>query len=156
MSNMSATIKSGLAESEIRQDLRNLIDGISERFPGEYWRKVDRAEEYPEEFVDALTESGCLGALVPEEYGGLGLGLGDASVILEQINANGGNAGPVHAQMYTMGLSCGTAVKNRSFDICRVSPRERLASRHLASPNQPPEQIQPASRRRQFATVTNT
>ncbi len=92
-----------VGESELRRDLRDLINGISSRFPGEYWRDVDRAEAYPEAFVQALTESGCLGALIPEEYGGLGLGLGDASVILEQINANGGNAGAVHAQMYTMG-----------------------------------------------------
>lgn len=103
MAETTATLNFGIKESELRRDLRNLVNDISTRFPNEYWRSVDRAEEYPEAFVDALTESGCLGALVPEEYGGLGLGLGDASVILEQINANGGNAGPVHAQMYTMG-----------------------------------------------------
>lgn len=92
------------AEStELRRDLRGLVDRVCADFPDEYWRKLDRSSSYPEEFVDTLTATGCLGALVPEEYGGLGLGLGDASVILEQINRNGGNAGPVHAQLYTMG-----------------------------------------------------
>ncbi|MCP9955717.1 acyl-CoA dehydrogenase family protein [Actinomadura madurae] len=87
----------------LRAELRQLIDTICADFPDAYWREVDAARRYPEEFVSALTKTGCLGALVPEEYGGLGLGLGDASVLLEGINANGGNAGPVHAQLYTMG-----------------------------------------------------
>lgn len=98
---MSAPV--AFIESELRTDLRGLVDRICADFPNEYWRRLDRAHAYPEEFVDALTQTGCLGALVPEEYGGLGLGLGDASVILEQINRNGANAGPVHAQLYTMG-----------------------------------------------------
>ncbi|GAA3525223.1 acyl-CoA dehydrogenase family protein [Amycolatopsis ultiminotia] len=89
--------------TELRSDLRRLIDTICADYPDSYWREVDEARRYPEEFVDALTGTGCLGALVPEEFGGLGLGLGDASVLLEGINANGGNAGPVHAQLYTMG-----------------------------------------------------
>ncbi|WP_181780568.1 acyl-CoA dehydrogenase family protein [Pseudonocardia pini] len=90
-------------ESELRRDLRSTVDRICEDFPDPYWRELDRERRYPEKFVQALTETGCLGALVPEEYGGLGLGLGDASVILEQIHANGASAGPVHAQLYTMG-----------------------------------------------------
>jgi acyl-CoA dehydrogenase len=90
-------------ESELRRDLRSTVDRICADFPDPYWRELDRERLYPEKFVQALTETGCLGALVPEEYGGLGLGLGDASVILEQIHANGASAGPVHAQLYTMG-----------------------------------------------------
>ncbi|MGH3355413.1 MAG: acyl-CoA dehydrogenase family protein [Nocardioidaceae bacterium] len=90
-------------ETELRRDLRGLVDRVCADFPDEYWRRLDQTRSYPEEFVAALTKTGCLGALVPEEYGGIGLGLGDASVILEQINRNGGNAGPVHAQLYTMG-----------------------------------------------------
>jgi acyl-CoA dehydrogenase len=90
-------------ETDLRKDLRSAIDRIFKDYPAEYWRHLDRGHLYPEEFVDALTETGCLGALVPEEYGGLGLGMGDASVILEQINANGGSSGAVHAQMYIMG-----------------------------------------------------
>ncbi|HWL97956.1 MAG TPA: acyl-CoA dehydrogenase family protein [Nocardioidaceae bacterium] len=90
-------------QTELRRDLRDLVDRVCADFPDEYWRGVDKTRSYPEEFVSALTKTGCLGALVPEEYGGIGLGVGDASVILEQINRNGGNAGPVHAQLYTMG-----------------------------------------------------
>ncbi|MTD16178.1 acyl-CoA dehydrogenase [Nakamurella sp. YIM 132087] len=86
----------------MRRDLRQLTDAVCADHPDPYWREVDEARRYPQEFVDALTRTGLLGALVPEEYGGLGLGLGDASVVLEAINANGGNAGPVHAQLYTM------------------------------------------------------
>ncbi len=90
-------------QTELRGDLRDLVDRVCADFPDAYWRGVDKTRSYPEEFVSALTKTGCLGALVPEEYGGIGLGVGDASVILEQINRNGGNAGPVHAQLYTMG-----------------------------------------------------
>ena len=83
---------------EIRAAVRELCD----RFPGEYWRGLE-PDRYPEEFVAALTENGWLAALIPEEYGGAGLGLTAASVILEEINASGGNSGACHAQMYTMG-----------------------------------------------------
>jgi acyl-CoA dehydrogenase len=83
---------------EIRAAVRELCAG----FPGEYWRALE-PDRYPEEFVGALTEHGWLGALIPEEYGGGGLGLTAASVILEEINASGGNAAACHAQMYTMG-----------------------------------------------------
>src|SRR5215471_16692200 len=83
---------------EIRAAVRELCDG----FPGEYWRALE-PDRYPEEFVQALTEGGWLAALIPEEYGGAGLSLTAASVILEEINASGGNSGACHAQMYTMG-----------------------------------------------------
>lgn len=95
--------ESGKDTTELRKDLRGLIDRICADFPDEYWRKLDEQRAYPEEFVEALTHTGCLGALIPETYGGLGLGIGDASVLLEGINAGGGNAGPVHAQLYIMG-----------------------------------------------------
>ena len=84
--------------AEIRAAVRDLCAG----FPGEYWRSLE-PDRYPEEFVQALTDGGWLAALIPEEYGGAGLGLTAASVILEEINASGGNAGACHAQMYTMG-----------------------------------------------------
>ena len=84
--------------SEIRVAVRDLC----ERFPGEYWRALE-PDSYPTEFVAALTESGWLAALIPEEYGGAGLDLTAASVILEQINGSGCNAAACHAQMYTMG-----------------------------------------------------
>lgn len=82
---------------EIRRAVRELCD----RFPGDYWRSLE-PDRYPEEFVHALTEHGWLAALIPEEYGGSGLNLTAASVVLEQINASGGNAAACHAQMYTM------------------------------------------------------
>jgi acyl-CoA dehydrogenase len=83
---------------EIREGVRELC----ERFPAEYWRSLE-PDRYPEEFVAALTQDGWLAALIPEQYGGAGLSLTAASVILEEINASGGNAAACHAQMYTMG-----------------------------------------------------
>jgi acyl-CoA dehydrogenase len=84
------------------KEVRAAVRELCERFPGEYWRGLE-PDRYPEEFVAALTEHGWLAALIPEEYGGAGLGLTAASVILEEINASGANAGACHAQMYTMG-----------------------------------------------------
>ncbi|WP_020499225.1 acyl-CoA dehydrogenase family protein [Sciscionella marina] len=89
-------------DTEVRADLRGLVDRVCADFPDAYWRELDDQLAYPEKFVDALTSTGVLGALVPEEFGGLGLEVGDASVIVEQINRNGGNAAAVHAQLYTM------------------------------------------------------
>jgi alkylation response protein AidB-like acyl-CoA dehydrogenase len=83
-------------------EIRAAVRGLCERFPGEYWRELE-PDRYPEEFVAALTEHGWLAALIPEEYGGAGLSLTAASVILEEINASGCNSGACHAQMYTMG-----------------------------------------------------
>jgi alkylation response protein AidB-like acyl-CoA dehydrogenase len=83
-------------------EIRAAVRSLCERFPGEYWRALE-PDRYPEEFVRALTEHGWLAALIPEEYGGAGLSLTAASVILEEINACGCNAAACHAQMYTMG-----------------------------------------------------
>jgi acyl-CoA dehydrogenase len=88
---------------ENHEGLREAVREVCAGFPGEYWRKLDEMSEYPEAFVRAMTEAGLLGALIPKEYGGMGLGLRDACVILEEVNRSGGNAGPAHAQMYTMG-----------------------------------------------------
>lgn len=84
---------------ELRQRTRELCA----RFPDEYWRETDRNRRYPQEFVDTLTEARLLSALIPTEYGGLGLGLTEASVIMEEINKSGGHSAACHAQMYTMG-----------------------------------------------------
>ncbi len=84
-------------------ELRGPVGDLCRRYPDEYWRRIDRERLYPQEFVHALTEAGWLGALIPEQYGGSGLGIAEASVILEQINRCGGNAAACHAQMYTMG-----------------------------------------------------
>jgi acyl-CoA dehydrogenase len=89
---------------EISHDeIRSAVAELCARFPDEYWRDVDRREAYPEEFVAALTAAGWLAVLIPAEYGGAGLGLGDAAVILEEVNRSGANAGACHAQMYVMG-----------------------------------------------------
>lgn len=84
------------------QDIREGVRAICEKFPPEYHRKVDADKSYPEAFVDALTREGWLAALIPEEYGGTGLGLTEASVIMEEINRAGGNSGACHGQMYNM------------------------------------------------------
>ena len=83
-------------------EIRAAVRALCARFPGEYWRALE-PDRYPDEFVAALTKDGWLAALIPEEFGGAGLGLTAASVILEEINASGGNSGACHAQMYTMG-----------------------------------------------------
>lgn len=84
-------------------DIRDAVNKICADFPGEYWRKLDAESAYPEEFVNALTESGFLSALIPEQYGGVGLPLRAAAVIMETIHASGGSASACHAQMYIMG-----------------------------------------------------
>ena len=90
----------------LTSDQEAIREGVAElckQFPGEYWRELDRESAYPEAFVAALTEGGWLAALIPEEYGGMGLGLGDAALILQEINRQGCNSGACHAQMYIMG-----------------------------------------------------
>ena len=88
-----------LDHPEIRDSVTRLCGG----FPGEYWRKSDREQDYPREFVDALTQAGFLSALIPEEFDGSGLPLSAGAAILEEVHRSGGNAGACHAQMYTMG-----------------------------------------------------
>ena len=88
-----------VTEDELRGGVRELCA----RFPDEYWRNVDREEAYPQEFVQALTEAGWLAALIPAEYGGAGLEISDAAVIMEEINRSGASGGACHAQMYIMG-----------------------------------------------------
>ncbi|WP_170432004.1 acyl-CoA dehydrogenase family protein [Ruegeria arenilitoris] len=88
--------------SDNYQDIRDGVRALCALFPAEYHRKVDEEKAYPEEFVDALTQEGWMAALIPEEYGGSGLGLAEASVIMEEINRAGGNSGACHGQMYNM------------------------------------------------------
>jgi acyl-CoA dehydrogenase len=85
------------------QDIRDAVRALCAEFPAEYFRKIDEQRGYPEEFVNALTKAGWLAALIPQEYGGSGLGLTEASVIMEEINRSGGNSGACHGQMYNMG-----------------------------------------------------
>ena len=84
-------------------EIRAAVKKICKQFSGEYWREKDSNSEYPHEFVDAMTEAGFLAALIPEEYGGAGLPLRAASVIMETIHSSGCSASACHAQMYTMG-----------------------------------------------------
>ena len=91
------------ARTDEQESIRSAVRSLCAQFPDEYWRELDRKSEYPERFVRALTDAGWLGALIPTEYGGAGLGLSEAALIIEEINASGGNAAAAHAQMYTMG-----------------------------------------------------
>src|SRR5713226_1279141 len=83
--------------------IRQAVAALCARFPGEYWRALDREREYPSAFVRALTEGGFLGCLIPEEHGGSGLGIGAAAAILEEVHKSGCNGAACHAQMYIMG-----------------------------------------------------
>lgn len=89
--------------TDLHDDLRTGVRQLCTRFPDEYWRQLDREEAYPTAFVQAMTEAGYLAALIPEEYGGVGVGITEASIILEEVHRSGGNAAACHAQMYIMG-----------------------------------------------------
>ena len=106
-----------MPNTELHQDLRQAISDLCGRFPDEYWRDLDRRSAYPDEFVTALTDAGYLAVLIPEEFGGAGLGVQEASIIVEEINRSGGNAAACHAQMYIMGtmLRYGSAVQKRFY-----------------------------------------
>ena len=99
--------------TEIREEVAKLCA----RFPGEYWRKLDEVRGYPTEFVSALTEAGYLSVLIPEEYGGSGLGIAAAAAILETVQAQGCNGAACHAQMYIMGtiLRHGSAAQKQQY-----------------------------------------
>jgi acyl-CoA dehydrogenase len=103
--------------ADLHDDLRRAVRDLCKAFPDSYWRELDAARAYPDAFVKALTGAGYLAALIPEEYGGSGLGITEASIILEEINRSGGNAGACHAQMYTMGtlLRHGSGAQKRAF-----------------------------------------
>ncbi len=90
-------------EGETFPEIRDSVRRLCAEFPGEYWRECDRERAYPSAFVEALTKAGFLGVLIPEEYGGSGLGIAEAAAILEEIQRSGGNSGACHAQMYIMG-----------------------------------------------------
>src|SRR6476661_750095 len=96
-------MKTQIPAPDAYQDMREALRGMLASFDSAYWQKVDHERGYPEAFVNALTEAGWLAALIPAEYGGSGLGLAEASVIMEEINRSGGNAGACHGQMYNMG-----------------------------------------------------
>ena len=122
--------------SETYQDIRDAVRALCAEFPPEYHRKIDAERGYPEAFVDALTKAGWMAALIPEEYGGSGLGLTEASVIMEEINRSGGNSGACHGQMYNMGtlLRHGSDAQKQKY-LPRIASGElRLQSMGVTEP----------------------
>jgi acyl-CoA dehydrogenase len=118
------------------RELRDGVRALCAQFPDEYFREVDARRAYPEAFVDALIGAGWLAALIPQEYGGSGLGLAEASVIMEEINRCGGNAGAVHGQMYNMGtlLRSGSAEQKARY-LPRIAAGElRIQSMAVTEP----------------------
>ncbi|MCA7925778.1 acyl-CoA/acyl-ACP dehydrogenase [Burkholderia cenocepacia] len=118
------------------QDIREAVRDLCSQFPGEYFRQIDDARGYPDAFVDALTKAGWLAALIPQEYGGSGLGLTEASIIMEEINRAGGNSGACHGQMYNMGtlLRHGSAEQKRAYLPKIASGELRLQSMAVTEP----------------------
>ncbi len=125
-----------MIETETHEELRRGVREVCERFPNEYWRGLDAERRYPKEFVRAMTEAGYLGALIPEEYGGMGLGISATTVILEEINRSGGNAQPAHAQVYTMGtlLRHGSEEQKREYLPGTASGEIRLQAFGVTEP----------------------
>jgi acyl-CoA dehydrogenase len=123
--------------SDKYQEIRDAVRGLCAQFPDEYHRRIDAQRGYPEEFVDALTKAGWLAALIPQEYGGSGLGLAEATVIMEEINRSGGNSGACHGQMYNMGtlLRHGSAAQKQAY-LPRIASGElRLQSMGVTEPS---------------------
>ena len=118
------------------QELREALRDLCGHYDAQYWQRVDEARGYPEEFVNALTAAGWLAALIPAEYGGSGLGLAEASVIMEEINRCGGNAGACHGQMYNMGtlLRHGSEAQKRQYLPSIASGKLRLQSMAVTEP----------------------
>ena len=118
------------------QDIRDGVRALCAEFPDEYHRKIDEARTYPEAFVDALTKAGWLAAMIPQEYGGSGLGLAEASVIMEEINRSGGNSGACHGQMYNMGtlLRHGSEAQKKQYLPKIASGELRLQSMGVTEP----------------------
>jgi len=122
--------------SDAHQDIRDAIRALCEQFPAEYFRQIDEERGYPEAFVDALTQAGWLAALIPQAYGGSGLGMVEASVIMEEINRAGGNSGACHGQMYNMGtlLRHGSTAQ-KDFYLPKIAKGElRLQSMGVTEP----------------------
>ncbi len=117
-------------------DIRHSVRRLCARFPGSYWRELDRERRYPTDFVRALTEEGFLAVLIPEEFGGSGLGLGAGIAILEEIHRSGANGGAAHAQMYTMGtlLRHGSAEQKKRYLSAIASGALRLEAFGVTEP----------------------
>ena len=122
--------------TEAFEDLRCGVRELCQQFPNSYWRELDQQRAYPGAFVQAMTKAGYLGALIPQEYGGLGMSVVEASIILEEINRSGGNAGPYHAQVYTMGtlLRHGSEAQKRAYLPLIASGELRLQAFGVTEP----------------------
>ncbi len=130
-------MKTQIPTADAHQELREALRGQLAQFDSAYWQQVDHTRGYPEIFVNALTEAGWLAALIPTEYGGSGLGLAEASVIMEEINFAGGNAGSCHGQMYNMGtlLRHGSAAQKKLYLPQIASGALRLQSMAVTEPS---------------------
>ena len=118
------------------QEIRDAVRALCAQYPDEYFRKVDEARAYPEAFVDALTQAGWMAALIPQEYGGSGLTMAEASVIMEEINRSGGNSGACHGQMYVMNaiVRSGTEAQKQAY-LPRIASGElRIQSMGVTEP----------------------
>src|SRR5512139_3662936 len=125
-----------MTEGEDIHDIRRAVQALCSEFPGEYWREKDRERAYPGEFVDALTRSGFLAALIPEDFGGSGLKLDAAAVIMEEIQAAGCNGASAHAQMYIMNtlLRYGSEEQKRAYLPGIASGELRLQAFGVSEP----------------------
>ena len=129
-------MKTQIPTPDAYQDMREALRALCGSFDPAYWQKVDTERGYPEAFVDALTEAGWMAALIPTEFGGSGLGLAEASVIMEEINFSGGNAGALHGQMYNMGtlLRHGSPAQKQQYLPGIASGKLRLQSMAVTEP----------------------
>lgn len=121
---------------EDHADIREAVRDLCAAFDGAYWRRIDEARAYPEAFAEALTKGGWLAALIPQDYGGSGLGLVEASIVMEEINRSGGNSGAVHGQMYNMStlLRAGSEAQKRAY-LPRIASGElRLQAMAVTEP----------------------
>src|SRR5215472_10354595 len=127
---------SAAEKPELHQQLANAVTELCGNFPDVYWRDLDAKRAYPEEFVQALTRAGYMATLIPEEYGGAGLGISEAAVILEAIHRSGGNAGACHAQMYIMGtlLRHGSEAQKKKYLPALAAGKLRLQAFGVSEP----------------------
>ena len=125
-----------LPQPDEHQEIRDAVRALCAEYPDEYHRRIDAERGYPEAFVDALTKAGWLAAMIPQAYGGSGLGLTEASVIMEEINRSGGNSGACHGQMYNMGtlLRHGSEEQKRHYLPKIASGELRLQSMGVTEP----------------------
>lgn len=124
-------------DSPDMQTIREGIRAVCQRFDSAYWRKLDRESAFPDEFVQVMSDDGWLSAMIPEEYGGSGLGLSEASVILEEVNRCGGNSGTIHGQMYNMFtlLRHGSEAQKQHYLPLLASGKLRLQSMGVTEPS---------------------